>query len=75
MVYELFRIEELRKSKIILSLKLQDEWEEYFNEYKEQLLLLLKAEIEKTDREIDQMVYELYGLTPEEIEIVEKAVR
>jgi len=74
-VYELFRIEELRKSKIILSLKLQDEWEEYFNEYKEQLLLLLKAEIEKTDREIDQMVYELYGLTPEEIEIVEKAVR
>ena len=31
----------------------------------------LKAEIDKTDMEIDQMVYELYGLTDEEIAIVE----
>jgi type II restriction/modification system DNA methylase subunit YeeA len=31
----------------------------------------LKAEIDKTDKEIDQMVYELYGLTEEEIKIVE----
>ena len=31
----------------------------------------IKAEIEKTDKEIDQMVYELYGLTEEEIKIVE----
>ncbi|MBT4333168.1 MAG: restriction endonuclease, partial [Candidatus Cloacimonetes bacterium] len=27
--------------------------------------------IDKTDNEIDQMVYDLYGLTKEEIEIVE----
>ncbi len=33
--------------------------------------LRLKAEINKTDKEIDQMVYELYGLTEEEIKIVE----
>ena len=33
--------------------------------------LALKAEIDKTDKEIDQMVYELYGLTEEEIKIVE----
>jgi len=33
----------------------------------------LKAEIDKTDKEIDQMVYELYGLTKEEIEIVENS--
>ncbi len=33
--------------------------------------LELKAEIDKTDKEIDQMVYELYGLTEEEIKIVE----
>jgi hypothetical protein len=33
----------------------------------------LKAEIYKTDKEIDQMVYELYGLTKEEIEIVENS--
>ena len=31
----------------------------------------LKMEIDETDKEIDQMVYELYGLTKEEIEIVE----
>ncbi|PCH71188.1 MAG: hypothetical protein COC06_02035 [Bacteroidales bacterium] len=33
----------------------------------------LQAEIDKTDREIDQMVYELYGLNQEEIKIVEQA--
>jgi len=32
----------------------------------------IKSEIEKTDKQIDQMVYKLYGLTPEEIKIVEK---
>ncbi len=31
----------------------------------------LKAQIDKTDSEIDAMVYELYGLSEEEIEIVE----
>ena len=34
----------------------------------------LEAKIEKTDRLIDEIVYELYGLTEEEIEIVEEAV-
>ncbi|MFP8954997.1 Eco57I restriction-modification methylase domain-containing protein [Natrialbaceae archaeon A-arb3/5] len=34
----------------------------------------LEAKIEKTDALIDQIVYELYGLTDEEIEIVEEAV-
>ena len=29
------------------------------------------AKIETTDKEIDQMIYELYGLTVEEIKIVE----
>ena len=33
----------------------------------------LKAEIDKTDKEIDQMVYKLYKLTKEEIEIVENS--
>lgn len=31
----------------------------------------LDADIKNTDREIDRLVYKLYGLTPEEIEIVE----
>lgn len=34
---------------------------------------LLKRQIEATDRQIDNPVYELYGLTDEEIEIVEKS--
>ena len=33
--------------------------------------LEFKAKIETTDKEIDQMIYELYGLTVEEIKIVE----
>ena len=35
----------------------------------------LQREIEATDRQIDQLVYELYGLTAEEIRIVEEATR
>ena len=33
--------------------------------------LELKAQIEKTDKEIDQMVYALYELSEDEIKIVE----
>ena len=45
---------------------------EYFNEQK-QKAEELKVEIDKTDNEIDKIVYELYGLTEEEITIVEEA--
>ena len=34
-------------------------------------LAAIEAEIQKLDTEIDQRVYDLYGLTPEEIKIVE----
>jgi len=34
----------------------------------------LEANIERTDELIDEIVYELYGLTDEEIKIVEEAV-
>jgi len=67
-------LSELHKQKITLSLKQQDEWEDYFNDYK-QKITDLKRQIDQTDKEIDQMVYELYGLTPEEIEMVEQAVK
>ncbi len=33
----------------------------------------IQREIDATDRQIDQLVYELYGLTEEEIAIVEEA--
>jgi len=49
------------------------EWMEVF-ESKKSEAQNLKSEIEKTDKEIDKMVYELYGLTDEEIAIVEKSV-
>jgi hypothetical protein len=38
-------------------------------------LAALEAEIAKLDREIDERVYELYGLTPEEIQIVEGSTK
>ena len=57
-----------------LSVSEEAEWMQYFNEQK-QKAEELKTEIVKTDREIDQMVYELYGLTTEEIEIVENATK
>ncbi len=35
----------------------------------------IQREIEATDRQIDQLVYQLYGLSDEEIRIVEEATR
>jgi len=65
-------LKELKKAKVKLSLSEEAEWMQYFNEQK-QKAQELKSEIDKTDKEIDQMVYELYGLTEEEIEIVENS--
>ena len=53
-----------------LTKKDEFEWIDLFEENK-QKALSLKAEIDKTDKEIDQMVYALYELTEEEIQIVE----
>jgi len=63
-------IKELSKKKIKLSLAVEAEWEDYFIEESKKALEI-KAKIETTDKEIDQMVYELYGLTEEEIRIIE----
>ena len=46
------------------------DWMEVFETTKTEAQTL-KAEIDKTDAEIDAMVYELYGLSEEEIKIVE----
>jgi hypothetical protein len=35
---------------------------------------LLERQIEATDREIDRLVYQLYGLTDEEITVVENSI-
>ena len=63
-------LKELTKQKIKLSLAEQTEWMTYFEEQKVKANAI-KHVIDTTDKEIDQMVYELYGLTEEEIKIVE----
>ena len=65
-------VKELKKKKIKLSLAEESEWEDYFLQ-EQQKAQTLKAEIDKTDKEIDAMVYKLYDLTDEEIAIVENS--
>ncbi|MCK4393632.1 hypothetical protein KAX17_12070 [Candidatus Bipolaricaulota bacterium] len=36
---------------------------------------LIQRQIDSTDKQIDQLVYELYGLTDEEIRIVEEGTQ
>jgi len=61
---------ELKKAKVQLSLSEEADWITYFNEQK-QKANALQSEINRIDAEIDKLVYELYGLTEEEIRIVE----
>lgn len=61
---------ELKKAKVQLSLAEEAEWMAYFNEQKSKAQSL-QSDITRLDREIDNLVYELYGLTEEEIRIVE----
>ena len=61
---------ELKKKKVELLLKQKSEWMDYF-ESEKQTALAIKDLIDKTDKEIDKMVYDLYGLTEEEVKIVE----
>ncbi|TRX26704.1 N-6 DNA methylase [Flavobacterium franklandianum] len=63
-------IKELAKKKVILTLSQKAEWEDYFIQ-EQKKAIALKTQIDKTDKEIDGMVYELYGLTEEGIGIVE----
>ena len=63
-------VAELKKQKIKLSLVQQDEWEDYFRDYKA-ACNDLTTQITATDREIDNRVYQLYGLTDEECNLIE----
>ncbi len=64
-------VKELKKKKIKLGLAEEAEWEDYFETEKAKALAI-QSTIDQTDKEIDQMVYALYGLTEEEIRIVEE---
>ncbi|PKP13628.1 MAG: hypothetical protein CVU08_04305, partial [Bacteroidetes bacterium HGW-Bacteroidetes-3] len=65
-------IKELEKKKVKLSLSQKAEWEDYFLQESKKALAL-KNSIDNTDKEIDVMIYALYGLTEEEIGIVENS--
>jgi type I restriction-modification system DNA methylase subunit len=65
-------LKELEKGKIKLSLSGQGEWLQHFETEKKKAAEL-QAVIFQTDKEIDRMVYQLYGLTEEEIKIVESS--
>ncbi len=63
-------LKELKKKKVTLTLKDQDEGEEYFDSYKTELTNL-QTQIDNTDTQIDAMVYSLYGLSEDEVAVVE----
>ena len=65
-------IKELSKVKVKLSLSQKADWEDYFIAEKSKAETL-NNEITKTDKEIDGMIYELYGLSEEEVRVVEKS--
>lgn len=63
-------VQELKKAKVVLTLPEEAEWLAYFTEQQAKAQAL-QAQIAKTDQEIDALVYQLYGLTEEEIKVVE----
>ena len=63
-------LKELKKHKITLKLLEQDEWEDYFNNYRS-VCNQLSEQIAETEKEIDFRVYKLYGLTYDEVLIVD----
>ena len=64
-------LKELEKQKIMLSPLKQEDWRDYFDKYKSEALDIYN-QIQKTDKQIDNLVFELYGLTEEEIQIVKQ---
>ena len=66
-------LKELSKLKVKLSLTEQAEWKEFFEQYKQEINQL-QSEILSSNKEIDQMVYELYDLTEEEIKIIKESL-
>jgi superfamily I DNA and RNA helicase len=61
---------ELEKSKIKLTLPQQKQWKDFFKDEQPQAITLF-FDIEKLDKEIDDLVYQLYNLTTEEIAWIE----
>jgi len=64
---------ELRKAKIKWSLSEESDWMDFFETEKSKAKKL-QTEINKTDSEINKMVYKLYDLTEAEIQLIENTI-
>jgi hypothetical protein len=62
---------EVGKQNKQLALNAKSQWLDHFETQKQQALAL-QNQINQTDSEIDAMVYALYGLSQEEISIIEE---
>ncbi|WP_181304822.1 hypothetical protein [Rufibacter sp. XAAS-G3-1] len=62
--------QELGKCKVKLTLAQKSDWLAFFTA-QQQLAQQITTQLAQTDREINQLVYQLYALTPEEIALVE----
>jgi len=63
-------VNEFKKLKINLSLTEEKEWLDYYKQEKTKIIDLISI-TEKIDSEINQIVFNIYGLTTSEIEVVE----
>jgi hypothetical protein len=57
-------------SKRKMTLREQDEWKDYFDDYSSRLYTL-KTQIDEVDIEIDNVIYDFYQLNKSEIDVIE----
>lgn len=72
--FEEFQKEAYKLTKEELSLREQEEWEEYFEHHKENVIEL-KKRISRIETEIDQLVYSVYNISKSEREIIESSLK
>ncbi|MFH1803245.1 MAG: TaqI-like C-terminal specificity domain-containing protein [archaeon] len=65
-------VNEIQDKNKVISIEKEAELMEFFEKNKKEVLNLVN-EISKTEKEIDNMVYKLYGITDKEIEVIEKS--
>ena len=59
---------------IIEKVSKNEEWEDYFI-YSQNSCLNIESELNKLEQDLDNLIYELYELTDEEITIIENSFR
>lgn len=64
-------LKELKKNKVYLTLKEQDDWEDYFIEYKNRILNL-NEDINFIDNKLDEEIFDIYDLDENEKLIINK---